>query len=761
LKAALAPARSGDRAGTWSGEALGALNATVALLPMLASWGVVAFGAAGQAAPQIGLTAAIVAVVLGALVFLVASRAPMPAAAPSSSSALLLGACVARLVQDSALHPATPGGAALLIAATGVAVMGSGVLLALFGLLRAGALVRYVPQPVLAGFMNGVAVLMVLSQVPAIAGVPADELARRGWSALAQWHWPALVATVVTAALMWAVARRWPRLPAGLAALVLGSLAVWAMQAACTAWVQAGTCALQSFGALGAAWPRAEPALAFGDASALAVLSRHASTLVTTALLLALIGGLESALNLSALDQRLNRRTDTDRELLALGAANVASGLAGGLPLTYLRLRAMTTLSAGGRSRRAVVLSCVMLALVYALALPWLRAVPLAVVAGIVVMLAWGLVDRWTRGLGVAWWRGERTAELQWSLVIAGTVCVVTLAAGFVAAVGAGVLLSMLIFVRALNRSLVRLRYSAAVVPSRRVYPTPLEERLVPLRPRIEVIELEGALFFGNIDRLAQEAMQAAMQADQRAEQAERGRGFLVLDLRRVSTIDASGAVGLSLLRERLEGQGTTLLLAGVTVENRHGRALQAQGVLRPADGAPMPWQLHPDADHAIEAAERTLLHTEGLDLAGLAVPLAQNALLAGLPGADLATLAPRLRQRLLQAGERLFGEGDAGDAIYLLTEGSVSVLDRARGQRFVSFSPGMCFGETAVLDGRGRTADARADEASTVFELPAALLHELQREQPAVAARLYRNLALHLSERLRGAAAAWRLAAG
>ncbi|MBI5719216.1 MAG: SLC26A/SulP transporter family protein [Burkholderiales bacterium] len=756
------PAPTPAGTGAWSGDALGALNATVAMLPMAASWGVVAFGAAGLAAVQMGVSGAIVALVLGALVYLLASRAPMPAAAPSSSTALLLGACVARLVQDSALHPATPGGAALLLAATGLAVMGSGAVLVLFGLMRAGALVRFVPQPVLAGFMNGVAVLMVLSQLPVIAGVAADELARRGFGALAQWHWPALVATLLSATVMAAVAWRWPRVPAGLAALVLGTALVLALQTACTGGAPAGTCALQTFGALSAGLPRPEAALALADAPALAALSRHASTLATTALLVALIGGLESALNLAAIDQRLRRRTDTNRELVALGLANVAIGLVGGLPVTYLRLRAMTTLSAGGRGARAVALSCVMLALVFALALPWLAGVPLAVVAGIVVMLAWGLVDRWTRRLVLEWWRGERTAELQWSLVIAAIVCVVTLAAGFVAAVGVGVLLSMLIFMRALHRSLVRLRYSAAEVASRRVYPPVFEARLQRLRPRIEVIELEGALFFGNADRLAQEAVQAGQAAlAGRAGPAGQGRGFLVLDLRRVSTIDASGAVGLAMLRERLEGGGVTLLLAGVTVDNRHGRALQAQGMLRPADGGPMPWQLNPDADHAIEAAERTLLQREGADPAGLAVPLARNALLEGLPAPALAALLPRLAERRLQAGERLFGEGDPGDAIYLLTEGSVSVLDRARGQRFVSFSPGMCFGETAVLDGGGRTADARADEASTVWQLPAALLQELQHDQPAVAAQIYRNLALHLSERLRSAAAAWRLAAG
>src|SRR5262249_57391126 len=84
-----------------------------------------------------------------------------------------------------------------------------------------------------------------------------------------------------------------------------------------------------------------------------------------------------------------------------------------------------------------------------------------------------------------------------------------------------------------------------------------------------------------------------------------------------------------------------------------------------------------------------------------------------------------------------------------------------SRAQRFVSFSPGMCFGETAVLDGGGRTADAVADTDSTVYALPAAALASMRQADPAIAAQVYCNLALHLSERLRAAAAAWRHAAG
>lgn len=74
-----------------------------------------------------------------------------------------------------------------------------------------------------------------------------------------------------------------------------------------------------------------------------------------------------------------------------------------------------------------------------------------------------------------------------------------------------------------------------------------------------------------------------------------------------------------------------------------------------------------------------------------------------------------------------------------------------------MSFQPGMCLGETAVLDGGGRTGDAVADVPSVVHELDIDDFHALQREQPELSAQVYRNLATHLSQRLRAAAAAWR----
>jgi CRP-like cAMP-binding protein len=124
------------------------------------------------------------------------------------------------------------------------------------------------------------------------------------------------------------------------------------------------------------------------------------------------------------------------------------------------------------------------------------------------------------------------------------------------------------------------------------------------------------------------------------------------------------------------------------------------------------------------------------------------------------AVVAAHLQPRHLVTGEVLFAEGDTGDRLYVMGSGSVSALSRpdkrGRTQRYLSVSPGMMIGEMSMLDGGGRTATAVADAPAVVYALSADALDEISRTHPAVAVRLHRNVALHLSQRLRGAAGAW-----
>jgi len=738
------PERQPRRWRSLHAEALAGLAGAAAALPLVLTLGVLAFAATGTAAALLGVAAALAANVVGGLVVAALGRTPMPTAGPSTATTVIFASLVATLAADPALDLSRPAGLALLVAVAGLAVCAAGVLMIVMGLLHLGSLARYVPQPVLAGFMNGVALLILASQALPLLGLDSAAWAARGLSALTAEHALPLLLGLGTAALAWTLMRRRPHWPAQLLALLLGVLVAQAASAL-------GATAVNYLPATPTVLPSALPWPLWADGAAL--LQRHAGALLLTALLIALLGGLESVLSIAATEAEFDFRSAPNRELVALGWANVASGLLGGMAVVYLRLRAVASWQAGGRSRLAAATGSLLLGAAFVFGQPLLGLMPVAVLAGLMVATALALIDGWSRQLAQQWWDGERSTELRESLAIVALVGLMTLALGFAAGVAVGLAVALIQFFRSMNQSLLRVRFDAAAQPSRRVYPRELEAVLLPARRRIEVIELEGALFFGNTERLT-----AVVEPLLRT----RGHDVQILDLRRVSNIDASGAVTLGRLAARRAQRGGALWLAGVTQDNRHAHSLRAYGVL----GEGRALRVFADTDRAIEAAERWLLEAAGAGPLAAPVPLAQCALVEGLTPAQLGTVRAFLEPRQLAPGERLFAEGDPGDRLYVLLDGLIDVVgsadaDRRTRQRFVSFSPGMTLGETAMLDGGGRTADALADGACTLYELHRDALLALTAQHPVIAAALYRNLALHLSQRLRDAATAWRRAAG
>lgn len=710
---------------TLRGDLAGGVASAIPGLAHALTLGLLAFAPLGPEQAELGIRAGFAAVIFGGLAATLLTGTALPATGPRASISLLLAGFVATLAADPALGPAGT------VALATLAVAAAGVLQCLFGLARLGTLAKFVPYPVIAGFMCGVAILIVLSQLPYLLGVLPGAL-RKPWL---EWLGAVQPLTVLvglaTAASVWLIAWRWPKLPAALLALAAGTAVYYAVR------LGAPEAALgPTVGPLPGGLPLPTAlggALSFAATPAFL---QHLPALAGAAAVIAIIGSLDSLLAAAAIDAAAGTRHRANRELVAQGVANIVSAMFGGVPVALSPTRGIPAWRAGGRTPVIGVVAPLLLLAVFLAGAGALAYLPLAVLAGVMLTVAWSLVDVWTRGLARRVAHGTRDRSLLWSAAVVIVVAAVTVFVNFVVAVIAGVFVSMALFIASMNRSLVRAVHDGAVRPSRRIYGPDDERRLAAARHRIKLVELEGALFFGSTERLGVELEALAKTAD-----------HIVLDLRRVTAIDVTGAIVLEQLAKRLRAGKVNLLLAGVTPAGRHGAALAACGTF--ADQDARLWFV--DADHALEWAERRLLGAAD-SAAAREIQLEHLAFVSGLDAAEVEVLRESLRRRELAAGEVLFREGEPGNRLFLLARGAVSIEvgGGARANRIVTFAPGSLFGEAALLDGAVRSATAIAAEDAVVYSLSRPSLETLAARHPAIANKLLLNLGRHLSGRLR-----------
>ena len=717
----------------WRGELPGGLAGTVARLVVALTMGLLVFAPLGREFAQLGIRAGLYAVIFGQIaVLLMAPRAP-GGSAPIAATSLVLAGFVAQLASDPAIAPLEGNDPATILLLIGACVVLAGTLQIAFAVLRADALVRFLPYPFLAGFTTGVAALIVLGQMPALLGITKAQW-EAGWPATLEAMHPAALALglATAAAILWLAprTRRAPPTPLGAGA----GLAVYALAHALWPTLSFG----DVIGTLDlGASPRIAAALLPGHAAAL--VSPHLPHLVVTALLIAVLSSLQGLLYAVAVDAQTGHRRDLRRELLAGGVGNLVSGLAGGIPLTMLPPVALAVWRAGGRTWVSHAIAVALLAATLAFGAPLLAGIPLALLAGTMLTIALNLVDQWTRAL----FRRLRAPAVRqdrlaiWSAVIVVVVALATIFTNFAVALAVGLVLSMALFIASIHHTLVRAIVDGNSRPSRRVWGAGEMPGIVHARSRTRIVELEGPLFFGSADRLCG-----------LVEKLARDASAIVLDFARVTTVDATGAFLLDQLERRLHERGVRLLLAGLSLDGRNGAAMLAYGAF--ADRAPRPW--FPDVDRAMEFVERAASASAGA-APDAEIPLAELSLRAGLDDAGLAVLAAALERHALSAGAVLFREGEAGDRMYVLARGLVTITIRRFGGdegRIVTIAPGAVIGEAAFLDGGPRAGTATVIEPAVVYVLSRAALAEIESHTPAVAAHVLGNLARQLSLRLR-----------
>jgi MFS superfamily sulfate permease-like transporter len=702
-------------------------------LPLCIGAGVLAYGPFGPDliayAAVAGLTSAIVTGIVGALV----RRSSFVVTLPSTPVALVQASFAATVLD------ALQGNATLAFAIIPFCALTVGLLQILFGASGLSRLVKFAPYPVVAGFGTGIGLLIALAQLPKLFGYANNtELFRAGWAAFDRPLMP--IFGLFLSALMIAVSRRAPRVPALLVGLIGGIVFFHALKAAAPDLDLGPTLGAVSLTAFWAG-------LHFDAGALSALFSNFAAlqALLLTAVTLAMLCTLDIAFGLRNVQNLADMPVSPRRDLIGQGVANIVGAASGGLTVSASLALSNANFRAGGRTRVSSL--CAALALAAVLLVPQAIALlPLAVLAAILFTVGLLLADRWVIQILREAWRADekaRRGRARRNLLIVLAVVLATVFGQPVVGAAVGVLLACLLFIVDMSQPVVRRQLRGDRLRSKRVRSVRDLGILGASGARVVALELQGVLFFGNADDLASALRGFDDDSD-----------IIVLDMHRVTSVDTSGATVLQQIAARCRARGKALLVCA----NNPAYLRLVEHAVEGRDTI-----VCPSLDSALEWAENRLIEkaAQGDAFAALELPLEQTDLARDMSADNLSVLSRHLAPAHYAAGEALCRTGDPADRFWIIRRGSVSVrLAGAKSQiRLASLAPGCCVGEMGLLDNRPRSADVVADDEVQAYLLTKESFDTIMREHPHIGQAILSNIARQLAQRLRHTSEDLRLA--
>ena len=515
-----------------SGDIIAAVIVTIMLIPQSLAYALLA----GLPA-EVGLYASILPLVFYALF--------------GTSRALAVGpVAVVSLMTASALAPLGIDSLAEYTAAAAVLALLSGLFLLAMGILRLGVVANFLSHPVVAGFITASGILIAASQMKHILGISAHghtlpEILASIWAELPHTNWPTLVVGGIALAFLFWVRK-------GLARLLKDRFGMSAQAASTVARVGP---VFAVIGTTIAAWlfdlPGAGMAVVGEVPTGLPPLGMPAidfdlvGAMVGPAILISIIGYVESVSVAQTLAAKRKQRIDPNQELVALGASNISSGLSGGYPVTGGFSRSVVNFDAGAQTPAAGAFTAVGLLLAAMLLTPLLYFLPKATLAATIIVAVLSLVD--LSILSRAW----SYSKADFSAVL--TTIVLTLAVGVEVGVATGVAVSLLLFVWKTSRPHVA---EVGQVPGSQHFRN-IHRHKVITDPSILTLRIDESLYFANARRME----------DLILARVHKGREQLkhvVLMCSAVNEVDLSALESLEAINRRLSDQGIKLHLSEV-----------------------------------------------------------------------------------------------------------------------------------------------------------------------------------------------------
>ena len=428
-----------------------------------------------------------------------------------------------------------------------IATLLAGVFLVLMGAMRLGTVIRFIPYPIIVGFTSGIALTIFTTQIKDLLGLtvermPGDFLSK--WVVYAEnigsVSWPAVVVGLASIVLIVLTPRVSKRVPGSLAAIVVMTI---------VAYILREHFALTGLETIG---DRFQINASLPTPTRIAINPETINLLLPSAFTIAMLGAIESLLSATVADGVTGDRHDSNTELMAQGAANIIVPLFGGIPVTGAIARTMTNINNGGRTPVAGLVHAVVLLLILLFLGPLTRHIPMACLAGVLVVVAYNMSE----------WRTFRSLlkNPRSDVAVLLSTFFLTVIFDLTIAIEIGLLLAMVLFMRRISET-TRVSVTTDHIDLSDEGEIRHDDEHLDVPRGVEVYEIDGPFFFGIANKFDECMKQTAG-----AKPAIR-----VIRMRKVPFMDSTGLHNLESLCRLSRREGITVVLSGV---NKNVRAM-------------------------------------------------------------------------------------------------------------------------------------------------------------------------------------------
>lgn len=641
------------------------------------------------------------------------------------SPSVILALIAAALVQTAG--PVSKNELKTLLVIIPISALLTGVFCFGLGTLKLGGLVRFFPFPVVGGFLAGTGWLLVQGSFSAMLDYP---LSVQNIRALLQPDQLILWIPGVIFAVVLFVGMKYYKHYLTMPIILLSAISVFYMGLAI-----AGVSIEQAI-RQGLLLGELQEDIIWQPLSLKNVLTADWSAILSQSgnisiiLILSLISLL---LNTSALELTFEKDIDFDRELRAAGAANILTGLGGGMVGYHTISASVISYRIGVRSRLVGLFAGLFCGLMLFAGARLLTLFPKAILGGLLLYLGLEFLDEWVlRGR-------KKLIPIDYFVVIG--ILIVIAATDFLIGVAVGLGATILLFV--INYSqikIVRHTFSGADINSNVERSDIHRRKLKELGAHIIILELQSYIFFGTANSLY------AQIKSRLSETQQASTCYIILDFCRVSGLDSSAVFSFIKCKQIAETHQSTLILTSLS--DRIYRQLEAGGLYK--DDAIL--RIFPDLDRGLAWCEEQLLESAGLT--GMLEPYRLNDRLKGVgfKDEDVSKLVSYLERIEIAEGEYLIHQGEESNDLFLLESGQLSIyleLENENYLRLQTTGTRTIIGEIGMYLGITRTASVIADEPSVVYRLSKIALAKMREESPDLAATFHEFAAHQLAERL------------